>query len=989
MERYRFTDQVQNAYEELKQPLAIYQFVNKRVVTLVLSDGFCELFGYKERSQAYYDMDSNMYKDTHPDDVSRIADAAYRFAIGKGDYEVIYRTRINKGNEYKVIHAVGRHIYTEEGIRLAHVWYTDEGTYTEDPSADVSELNRALNQLLHEQSLMKVTSYDHLTGLPSMTYFFELAEEGKETLINEGEEPALLYFDMSGMKFYNKKYGFAEGDNLIKEFSKLLISTFSNENCSHFGGDHFAVYTQQKGLEDTLNKLFDKWSEMHDSNELPIRVGIYLNSMEDVNASTACDRAKLACDSLRNSYASGFSYYSKDLGDDLAKRQYIVSNIDRAIKEKHIQVYYQPIVRAVNGRVSDEEALARWIDPEKGFMSPADFIPYLEDAGKIYKLDLYVLDRVLEKIHIMKEKGLHTVPQSINLSRSDFDSCDIVEEIRKRVDKAGVSHNLITIEITESIIGADFEFLKTQIERFQKLGFSVWMDDFGSGYSSLDVLQSINFDLIKFDMIFMKRLDEGNAGKIILTDLMRMATSLGVDTVCEGVETIEQIHFLQAIGCSKLQGYYYLKPISLEHILERYEKGTCIGLENPKESVYYDSMGRINLYDLSFLANKDENALRNTFNTLPMGVLEVSYDLKNMQIVRSNDSFRDFLKRSFGFDIDDPNVEYSIISHGTGSVFVRKLKQTRHDGDRVFIEERLTNGNIVHTFARRIGVNPVTNKIAFAVAVLSVTEPNDGTTYASIARALAADYYNIYYVDLANGDYIEYTSTVGGDELVVERHGKDFFNSAKVDTMTRIYDKDREMFLSRFTKENIIRELDEQGVFMITYRLIDTGEPVYARMKITRMELDAHHIIIGISIIDSQMKQKETADKLRREREALGRIAALSGKYIVLYTVDPVTDHYVQYNPSKEIESFGLAKQGENFFEQVKIDAPKAIYSEDIEEHLKVLTKENMMSEIRKKGYFVHHYRMIINGEPKPCNLKAALIEEEDGEKIILGVRMS
>ena len=153
---------------------------------------------------------------------------------------------------------------------------------------------------------------------------------------------------------------------------------------------------------------------------------------------------------------------------------------------------------------------------------------------------------------------------SINLSRSDFDTCDIVEEIIARVDASGIGRDKLTIEITESAVGADFEFIKKQVNRFREQGFAVWMDDFGSGYSSIDLLQSMEFDLIKFDMSFMQRLDEGNNGKIILTELMKMATALGVDTLCEGVETEEQLRFLQEIGCAKLQGYYYCKPITFE-----------------------------------------------------------------------------------------------------------------------------------------------------------------------------------------------------------------------------------------------------------------------------------------------------------------------------------------------------------------------------------------------------------------------------------------
>ena len=189
-----------------------------------------------------------------------------------------------------------------------------------------------------------------------------------------------------------------------------------------------------------------------------------------------------------------------------------------------------------------------------------------------------------EKIQMQKEAGFRIVPHSVNLSRSDFDSCDIVEEIRKRVDVSGVGRDKITIEITESIIGSDFEFMKQQIHRFQNLGFSVWMDDFGSGYSTLDVLQTLRFDTLKFDMSFLNNLDENENSKIILTEMMKMATSLGVDTVCEGVETAKQAEFLREIGCSKLQGYYFSKPISYEQLLSHYEKGIQIGYENPEDN---------------------------------------------------------------------------------------------------------------------------------------------------------------------------------------------------------------------------------------------------------------------------------------------------------------------------------------------------------------------------------------------------------------------
>ena len=985
MKRYQLPQQEQIALERLRQPFAIYQFVDKRVATLMLSDGFCKLFGYDDRAQAYFDMDNNMYKDTHPDDAARIANAALRFATKGGQYEVVYRSKIRDSSDYRIIHACGEHVFTDDGVRLAHVWYSDEGIYREGRAQQRIELTESLSNALHENSMVKASQYDNLTGLPSMSYFFELAEAGRDRVRENGGTPVLLYVDFSGMKFFNTKYGFLEGDKLLLAFAKLLADTFGNEHSCRIGADHFAVQTEKSGLEDKLQKLLIECREMNEGRNLPVHIGVYVAESEQVHASVACDRAKMACTELSGRYETAVNYYSQDLSEDAAKRQYVIENIDRAIKEKWIQMYMQPIIRAVNERVCDVEALARWIDPEIGFLSPADFIPALEDAGLIYKLDLYMLEQILDSMKEETAAGFYVVPHSINLSRSDFDACDIVEEIRRRVDEAGVDRSLITIEITESVIGGSFEFMKEQVERFRDLGFPVWMDDFGSGYSSLDVLQSIPFDLIKFDMSFMRKLDEGDGGKIILTELMKMATSLGVDTVCEGVETKDQVRFLREIGCSKLQGFYFSKPVPFETLKSLRVSNTLIPRENPQESNYYERIGRVNLFDLSFLANMDDSETKNTFDTVPMGIMEVNAGGDKVKYVRSNPSFRDFMRRAFGFDLSDPDQEYTVPPDGPGSGFMKAIEQSKDNNNRAFVDEKMRDGSVARSFVRVIGKNPVNGRESVAIAVLSVSEPGEGETYADIAQALAADYYNIYVIDLDTNDYIEYSSLVGGEEMTMERHGGDFFESARRDTMTRIYEEDREDFLDLFTKENVLRDIDRQGVFTTTYRLIDTGTPMYVNMKITRMR-GGNRLILGVSIIDARMKQLEEEKRLRQERASLGRIAALSPDYIVLYTVDPETGRYTQYSPSNEFEKFGLARQGEDFFADVILDAPKAIAPEDMERHLRVLTKDNMLSEIQRTGFFNHHYRMIMSGQYVPASLIATMVEEDDGKKILLGV---
>ena len=984
MEKYRFTEPEKSLIEGLEIPFAVYQFIDSRVVTIALSKGFCALFGYDDPAKAYHDMDHDMYKDTHEDDISRISDAAVRFATEGGSYDVIYRTKSRDGNGYNIIHAFGKHVYTKEGVRLAQISYTDEGSYTEGSNTSDTMIARSLKNALYEQSFLKANYYDNLTALPGMTYFFELATARRAEIWDQGDTPALLFTDFSGMKYYNHKYGFAEGDQLLQSFAKLLTRFFGNDNCSRLGQDHFAVITKCEGLEEQLSSLIEECRGINDGRTLPLHIGIYEHWFDGIVASMACDRAKIACDAISNEYSSGYNYYDMSMKDLEEKQQYIIANLDKAIAERWIKVYYQPIVRAVSIRVCDEEALARWIDPVKGFMSPADFIPVLEDHRLIYKLDLYVVECVLQKIKTLRSAGLHIMPQSVNLSRSDFDCCDIVEEIRRRVDDFGISHDLLTIEITESMIGSDFEFMKKQIDRFREYGFAVWMDDFGSGYSSLDVLQSVKFDLIKFDMRFMQQFDKSDKGKIILTELLRMANSLGLDTVCEGVETEEQVKFLQETGCSKLQGYYFEKPVPVERILEKYAKGIQIGFEDPAESKYYDDIGRVNLHDLSVIAKGDADSFESFFNTLPIAILEISNG--QFRFSRTNQSYRDFMNRYFALTINEKPEKYHSNPNVGESLFMKALLQSCTDSGNIFIDEYFPGNTVVHSCIRRIAINPVSGNVATAAVVLSISDGDRGTTYASIARALAADYFNLYYVDLETDSFIEYSSEAENDTLAVERHGEDFFNASQNDALKYIFSEDIEAFVRSFTKENVIRALDERGAYTQTYRLLMKGEPIYVSMKAMRMQHDPRHMIIGVSSIDSQMKQKRIMEMFRVNRLAYTRLMALAGDFMCIYTVDLDTGDYVEYSAAESYRDIGLAREGRDFFVQAGKDGRDLIYEEDLAGFIETFTRENVLNEIRRSGTFRTRYRLMISGRIIPVYLKAVIVPEEEGEKLMVGV---
>ncbi len=841
------------------------------------------------------------------------------------------------------------------------------------------------DEKFRERSLFREMNFDHLTGLPSMTYFFKLAEVGRHNMHSAGIASAVLFMDFNGMKYYNKKYGFAEGDELIKAFAEIIKDVFGEKNCSRFGQDHFAVFTEEEFLEKRIKKVFREAKLINNGNSLPVKVGIYLDSMGLVETSLACDRATFARSAGKDENESYFRYFDGKMLSQEANRLYIVDNLDRAISEGWIRPFYQPIVRTTNRKVCDEEALARWIDPEKGMLSPADFIPILEETRLIYKVDLHILDVILERFKFQQRKGLEFVPVSVNLSRTDFESCDIVEEINNRVLASGFSKDLITIEITESVAGSNFEFIKDQVSKFQSYGFKVWMDDFGSGYSSLDLLQEMHFDLIKFDMRFMRQFETNPRSRIILRELMRMAQSLGIETVCEGVETEEQADFLNEIGCIKMQGYYFCKPIPAEDIWARYENGKQIGFENSGESEYHNAISAINMYDINSITNEEQDTVSKYFETMPISIIE--YDGETINITRSNKSFRDFVRRYFKVHSVGGKEQIDTTTSKTGHKFAEAINECRDNGHRIFLNEKMRDGSEIHAMIKRIIDNPVRKVAAYAIAILDIIpEKKNKLTYADVAHALSSDYIYLYYVNVDTERFTEYTPDDGTAGISVERHGENFFAECIKDSEKFIYESDRASFKEVFNKENVLKTIDEQGAFVYSYRLIINGEANFVNLKAVRMAQDDNHIIIGVNNIDSQMRQQETIERLKEEQITYSRISALIGDFIGIYTVDPESGAYMQYSATKELSDLKTSKAGTDFFSDSIRDAKAVIVPEDTEYFESNFSREQVLEKTKNGGIYTIHYRLVIDGKPVKINLRAGMVNEKDGPQLIVGV---
>lgn len=303
----------------------------------------------------------------------------------------------------------------------------------------------------------------------------------------------------------------------------------------------------------------------------------------------ACEKAKIACKVQKLSSDNFVRYYDEELRKTLVLRNYVVNHIDEAISNGYIKVFYQPVVRTITETFCGMEALARWVDPQYGFLNPAVFIGALEESRQIHKLDSHVINIVCKEMREEMDAGKPIVPVSFNLSRLDFIGCDIFDVVEKALKKYNIDREYIRVEITESIMASD-SYVRSEIQRFRLVGYEVWMDDFGSGYSSLNTLKDYKFDELKIDMAFLSNFND--ASRTIISSTVRMAKNLGLKTLAEGVETKEQMDFLKGIGCEKVQGYYYGKPQPLKETMKHMEsKG--LPVEDRETRLVYSKIGRL------------------------------------------------------------------------------------------------------------------------------------------------------------------------------------------------------------------------------------------------------------------------------------------------------------------------------------------------------------------------------------------------------------
>lgn len=444
-------------------------------------------------------------------------------------------------------------------------------------NAYLQKLNEARKEERLEQAhdiLLKLSISDEVTGIANMNYFRGQALEkmqSKETVV---ENLIYLFLDIENFKTLNQKYGFWEGNSFLKNIADILNTLFENSLVAHFSNDNFVILTENKNIKEKILELCKKISDFKYDIKLGLKVGAYKPQNKDELPLVACDYARYACYSIKKNYNITYCEYDEAMALSFQKKQYIINNFDQAIENEHIKVFYQPVVDAKTGNVCGLEALSRWDDPTYGFLPPGDFIETLEEYHQIHRLDMFVVDRVCRDIDAAKKAGRKVLPISLNFSRLDFDSLNLAKEVGDCLEKYNIDKTAIHIEVTESTLSEDDEKLKEELKSFRSQGYALWLDDFGSGYSGLNVLKEYDFDLIKIDMKFLSNFNGNKKARQILKNVINLAKDLGMQTLTEGVETQETYEFLRENGCEKLQGYLFGKPMSKHDFLSKLSDST-------------------------------------------------------------------------------------------------------------------------------------------------------------------------------------------------------------------------------------------------------------------------------------------------------------------------------------------------------------------------------------------------------------------------------
>ena len=429
--------------------------------------------------------------------------------------------------------------------------YRHENTYR---SVNQGKLNGVVVDYL--------ATYDELTGIYNKQAFYAKTKE--MLLDNPDKNFDLLRINIERFKVLNDLFGESTGDKLLRYIGKFLkeinlpLCVSGRLYADNFVVCYEAVKGDSRRMINTLQMVADSFAI---NNRTILSFGLYRIDDKTLPVSVMCDRANMALWKAKGNFKNPYCEYDEKMRQQVLKEQKIINAMERAIQNKEFTLYLQPKYDIEKGTIIGAEALVRWISLENGFISPGDFIPVFENNGFVYEVDKFIWEESCRYLRKWLDEGREVHPISVNVSRIDLYTPKLVQHLVNLREKYQLPSQYLELEITESAYTEDPEQIITITRQLREAGFVILMDDFGTGYSSLNMLKDIQIDVLKLDMGFLKSSDYSAKGGNILTAILKMAESLKMQTIAEGVETKEQVEFLKSIGCRYVQGFYYSKPL--------------------------------------------------------------------------------------------------------------------------------------------------------------------------------------------------------------------------------------------------------------------------------------------------------------------------------------------------------------------------------------------------------------------------------------------
>ena len=437
-------------------------------------------------------------------------------------------------------------------------------------------------RLRETAAMINMIQYDRLTGLYSKQYFYQQA--GEVLLRNPDQQYDIICSDIENFKLINDVFGVKAGDRLLRGIGNAYAERLKGIGiCGRLNSDQFACPLKHR--DDYTDDMFIEASILTngllDIHNIVMKWGIYNVEDRSVSIEQICDRALLAARSIKGQYGKYFAIYDDTLRNQLLREQAITDSMESALSQNQFLVYLQPKYRIKDEVLVGAEALVRWNHPVWGFLSPAEFIPLFEKNGFITRLDRFVWEKACAVLHDWDERGYYPMSVSVNVSRADIYNEDLADTLVKIIEKYDLDPSRLHLEITESAYTENPKQIIDTVTTLRELGFVIEMDDFGSGYSSLNMLNDMPIDILKLDMKFIRSEMAKPKSQGILQFIINLARWMNLSVVAEGVETKAQLLRLTEIGCDYVQGYYFAKPMpcqEFEGLLDEYRGA---GIEEP------------------------------------------------------------------------------------------------------------------------------------------------------------------------------------------------------------------------------------------------------------------------------------------------------------------------------------------------------------------------------------------------------------------------